>query len=261
MKIKKSLIIMISITALIFSIFTVKALNYNKKSKAIDFFDKKIVLSHYDTKVYDSENGKKTFSIYHDNNDNEYIYNGEKIIGFLKNISVDVNKMKNFDSNKIDKNKLLSNYEKTANDMLYKITTMNVETDTKMIDDNYKLSYTNYRSDYQELFYTYTKQIDGFDTNDNITISLDLDGNLSSFNAANQGIFDKYDEIKIDRNKVNNFINDRMNSYINEKSDKYKVEYQIINILDGNLVLEIGVGIMKNDSNYSYNSVILYYEI
>ena len=130
-----------------------------------------------------------------------------------------------------------------------------IDSDYTMLND-YELTKTNIVESYGEINYVFTKEIDGYQVNDSITISLDMNGDLVSFVANRQGLFDNYKNITIDDNDVLDFIDDEINT--NYSGVDYVIENQIIDFVNNQLVLANYIRLEY--PNY-ISSTILYYDL
>jgi len=259
MKTKKILILGVSIFVMGVGIFTVKAMNgnVNNNTKTINFIDNKEVSVEYLTTRSIANTGD--LEIYLDDSKNEYVYSNNQLVGYLKNVDLSTKKVQENTKSVTSTKDLLQTYKSISDNLLTQIINSNSKRSVKQ--NEYEINYTHYRDDYREYVYTYTNKIGGYNTNDSITISLDENGELSSFNATRQGMFDQYENIKIDKNDVNTFIENSMVEFLNGTTDTYDVYQQLINFNNGKLVLEIVVEIFHENSEYAYNTTVLKYEL
>lgn len=234
-------------------LFTVHAYNSTSKVKKISLFDNETRTINYSrTEKY----GQKKFEVYLDDEKGEYIFLNDKLTGFLKNVTIEEEKqeeVKKLMANKTTREGLLKSYNEKAQQVVKKVN------DTNSTLNRYDKTNSYYQEGYDEFVYTFTKTIDGYPTNDSITISLDKDGNLSSLNAPRQGLFDKYDNIKINKAEVTNFIEKNMSLDSYSDISNYEVDFEIINLVNDKLVLEIGIELTHKTGAIS--TTILYYEI
>lgn len=234
-------------------IFTVNALNGNDKIETVSLLNNDAILVKY-SKTENYEN--REMKIYLDDEENEYIFSNNKLTGFLKNVKIEEKEHSEIEkimSNEDSKNEMLEKYKEKALEIITNYTK------DKSILDRYDVTDSYYQEDYDELVYSFTKTIDGYVTNDSITISLDINGNLSSLSAPFQGLFDEYENVKIDRNEVDKFVKETMSSKNYNDVESYSVDYEFINIVNEKLVLEIGIKLEHETSGIS--TTVLYYEI
>lgn len=248
MKLKNIFIPMIMIVVFCIGILTIRAMELNKLVKTVNLPKGNTVEIKY---VSNEKIDSKTIQLYKDQNENEYLFLDNELIGYFKEVDItSPNSIAKLNSETINDKK--ENYEAIAFDIAKEI--VNKE---KTSFADYKLTSNNYVTSYGEFSYTYSKFIDGYITTDSITILLDNNGNLSSFTASRQGIFDKYKDIKIDKEKVNNFIVEEMKkNYSN--IENYKVQNQFITFTNEKLTLEIQVELEHTSNEFSLISLYYY---
>lgn len=246
---KKNIIIVVLIT--IFGIgITVSALSNSKLTKDIMFLNNDKVHLSYDS-TFNVEGDVLT--VYSDSNDSDYYFNSDnELVGYFKknlltNEKVSITK-KIIEENNINEDTYISLATEFAKSVI---------STSKTSFSEYILTNTSYIESYNEFSYVYTKTIDGYKTNDSITISLDVNGNLSSFVANRQGYFDNYKYITIDESLVSRFVEEIMKANYNYFN--YNIEDLLINFIDNKLVLQIYICIELEENIYS--STILYYEL
>lgn len=204
------------------------------KQKSIDFLDKKVNI-----KLSTKEKAKSNIlSIYTDDNNNEYIFKNEKIVGYFQN--------KKIDSKASLDNKAKANfdYREKADKFAQEIVDNNLTSFEK-----YQFAGQTYVESYDEINYLYVKTINGFITNDSINVALNTDGTLASISAPFQGIFDN---LKVSKNyrDVEEYVNNYMEKNYNNLS--YKIIDLIIDLDDNNnAAIRVCVEIEENGSFYT----------
>lgn len=242
---KKYIVLLVCCFALLgMGIMTIKAYS-SRNIKTVKLYNSDLAEINYLRK----ENmGDLAIDIYTDYNNNEYLYMDDDLVGFIKYDKVDVIKNEISEDSKKEK---LEKYKSIASE----IANYFIDND-KTTFEKYTLSNAKYIDSYGELSYTYVKRIDGYDTLDAIKVSLDQNGNLVSFIANRQGIFNKYDEIKIDKQEVEKYITKEMNQ---RSIKKYEVQQEFISILKNKPVLEIIV--LEEVETNKYDIISLYYNL
>ena len=123
--------------------------------------------------------------------------------------------------------------------------------------DKYELTKIDYVESYNEINFVYTKHIDGYKVNDSITVSVDLNGEVVSFVANRQGMFDNLTEININETELNDYILAEIEKEF--KYTDYEIFSQLIDNVDGKIVLANYIKIVLEDGTST--STIVYYEI
>lgn len=215
-----------------------------EQSKKINFLDNNDITLTYQK----SQQGYQlTADIYTDNQNNEYIYQGNKLTGFLR------------DYKSVNNTRLDTNIERleqsTIRDIAKNIIPKLLDIDLK----KYDLVNELYVESYDEYVFTFTKTINGYKTTESISISFDSYANLSSFSAPRIAMFDRFENIEIDEKDVNDFID----NYMNETYDfiKYEVEDKILNVIEGKPILECYIVIKLNGDNFNpiTTDILVYY--
>lgn len=254
---KNKLKIFLLITLLVVGFSTVSAIS-KPKNKTISFYnEEKIELTHY-KKMNVSGN---TSSIYKDSKDNQYIYNSnDKLVGYIKEraITKDNNDKQKLKKNKVSSESIASDFS-ANNDLKSKINEFvkSIIDTEKTSFDKYELTKIDYVESYDEINYVYTKHIDRYKVNDSITVSVDLNGDIVSFVANRQGMFDNLTEININEAELNNHILMEIEKEF-EYTD-YEIFSQLIDHVDGEIVLSNYIKIVLEDG--TSNSTIVYYKI
>ena len=220
------------------------------KNKKINFLDKNNI------EVEINSANKNSFGdellTYQDDNKNDYIFKNDVLVGYVNNNnSKDDNIITVVNMNTINSN--LNNYSQIASKYLTSLLNENI---TNIKD--YTLIDAKYLESTDEYSYVFGKKLNGYLVNDGIIISINSDKELVSFSAAQQGLFDKYNEIQIDDIKVSNFIEKEM-SIEKEQNIEYTIDKQFLNIVDNKLVLQIGMTL--NHNNKYYSTKTLYYNV
>ena len=265
MKKFRTLIIAGTIVSLIsYGIFSANALQSHKMIRSLSTFSESEEISVKLSKIEKFDN--KKFEIYEDTTQNKYIYLNNELVGYYRDSSNSITLKTTNDTTHVasenNENKI-AEYRNLAEDITKKI--INTE---KTNISNYELTDSYFHESYNEYVYTYTKLIDEYFTNDSITVSLDTNGEISSLSAPRQGMFNKYNNVKIDKKAVSDFIEQEVNKFVAEKSteeeltkdtfEDYTVNNEFINIVNDKLVLEIFVGLGFEEHR---ETIILYYEI
>jgi len=199
-------------------------------TRQINFMDKDVELK-LDTKNIASK--LDDISVYTDLENNEYVFKDGVMVGFLKER----------DLSKIKSTKTSHSY---ASEEKKEINKLNVDNFVKSIIneditsfDEYKFEGVKYIYDYDEIDYTYTKYIDGIRTNDSIVVSLDSEGQVVSYIANRQGIFNNLKLLE-EEEKIDKYILHQVESnYRNATS--YKIENKLIDFIDGRYVISYDV--------------------
>lgn len=150
------------------------------------------------------------------------------------------------DLSSIEEDDLLKKHEKTAYDFI--TNTLNLKNEI----DKYTLSSANYVSSYNELSYSYCKTISGINTTDCIHMSLDLNGEISSYSISNQNVFDSILDKDIDMDCVNSFIKSEVDKkYGNVDYEKF---FFTIKKEKDNFIIECNIAITHPDGMRSGES-------
>lgn len=239
----KKLIIPITIISIFGMSINVLAANNSKEyKKDIEFMKENVSVELSKTRNVDIGN----FQVYKDSQNNEYIYKNQKLVGYFSDKEIkeeNNNQRKSISINKIDYTKIAENYAKEFID---------VESTSF---EKYQFEKSDVVSDYNEINYTYTKFINGFKTNDSITVALNFDGTLASVSASRQGLFDNL-VILATKDEVQNYVDD----YMKEKypSFEYKVSRVIVDYIDDKYVISNFVVINNEEEVFTEQ---VYYEL
>lgn len=183
--------------------------------------------------------------IYVDKDKNEYLQKSGTIIGFIKKINEEKpieSKIKNVEIDEKMALKIASEYAKSNVYGFERYTTLGV-----------KLCST-----YNEYQVYFNQMIDNYLTMDQIYITIDKSGNITSFLADKQGMFDKYQEINIEENLVNEKIKEFVNNKYGQELRNYKINSKTLKMKDEKLVLECMIEI-ETDNNADYLEGLDYY--
>lgn len=176
--------------------------------------------------------------IYIDKNENEYLQKSGVTVGFIKAMEVEKQIEDKLREVEIDEKAALEiaiEYGKNNVDEFEKYTTLGVK-------------FCNTYNEYQVYF---NKMIDNCLTMDQIYITINKLGNITSFLADKQGMFDKYQGINIEENLVNERIEEFVNNKYGQELKKYKMNSKTLKMKNEKLVLECMVEIETHkDTNY-----------
>ena len=245
----KKLILFVGFCIFSLGIIGVSASN-EKNTKTVTLFENQPISVNLEKSIV--KNNLHS-NIYKDEDENEYIYVDDKLVGFIKDreISSETNTINMQNVSQASANSIISSNSQKVMNLAENI----IDSDYTMLSD-YELTKTNIVESYGEINYVFTKEIDGYQVNDSITISLDMNGDLVSFVANRQGLFDNYKNITIDDNDVLDFIDNEINT--NYSSVDYVIENQIIDFVNNQLVLANYIRLEY--PNY-ISSTILYYDL
>lgn len=199
----------------------------------------------------------ENLSVYEDSNNNQYYFDeNNNLVGYYRKANTSKPyamkaSLKEAKTNEFKKKSAEIGKQLIMNNNAKKIN--NTKSDYL---DKYELINYGYVESYNEYVYTYSKIIDGYNTNDSFTISLDQNGELMSFVSNRQSMLDNYDKIKIDKDDVKKFIENEMSNF--EFVELAKPTYTI-DFIDHKLTLQIFIGYKNNLGIWS--STILNYEL
>ncbi len=180
--------------------------------------------------------GKK-FDMYSDEKGANYIFEGDKLTGFLRNRKIEgpVNK-----NDKITDEKIINMTKKLGLKILSQF-------DRKF--DGYKVGKVRYTKSYGEYEVVFTKYIGDYKTNDSFSASFNNSSELENFSAHDIGLYDKVDAKKLDKAKINNYVKQKINKkYPNAK---FEIDSQYLNYVDSKIYVQSDVGIEDNGINKS----------
>ncbi len=239
----KKLIISMTVISIFGISINVLASNISQEyNKDIEFMDENVSVKLSKTRNADIGN----FQVYKDSQNNEYIYKNQKLVGYFSDKEIkeeNNNQRKSISLNEIDYTKIAENYAKEFID---------VESTSF---EKYQFEKSDVVSDYNEINYTYTKFINGFKTNDSITVSLNFDGTLASVSASRQGLFDNL-IILATKDEIKNYVDNYMSE--NYPSLEYKVSSSIVDYIDNKYVISNFV-VINNDGEIFTDTV--YYDL
>ena len=225
--IKKSILPILAISICILSVYIVTNVSAVSKNielhKDIDIGDNVINLD-YESNIK-SSNGEELL-IYNDNDKNQYIIKDNNIVGYLQNKKITrkeseaFNKVK-YSTDDIKVMPLLSNIK----------------------FDDYKLESINYVESYNETYYTYFKYINNIKVNDNVVVSFNDDGTMSSYSAPRQDFFDNL-KTNITSEKIKKYVETEVARY---NSKKYELEAMYIDYRDGKYVVVCDVALYYDE--------------
>lgn len=238
------------VCASIFSVGVIVANASNDKiTKTVTLIENQPISIQYKTRI---NKNNMVSDIYADNQDNQYIYVDENLVGFIKDRNLKENNQISRQSMTVNQaNILISQNRLNVTNFARNI----IDTNHTSLND-YQLTKTNFVESYDELNYVFTKEIDGYKVNDSITISTDLNGEIVSFVANRQGDFDNYKNMTIDDEDVLDFIESEITT--NYDNVDYVIENQIIDFVDNKLVL---ANYIKLEYPDYISSTILYYDL
>lgn len=198
-----------------------------KKQKLENFFGADESISY---KKSISNDDTIISDIYEDANSNQYIYDGDELVGFLKGKKED-KILKKQSSEKVlsldeEANKI---FKELAGDR----------------ENLYVLTKKSYVDSYDEYTYTYVRMINNIKTNDTIYISFNSNGVLMSFSKDRAGLFDNL-SVKIDEQEALELIkNQVLDKY---KSNDYDINDKFIDYVNDTFVISYYVGIQLSDN-------------
>lgn len=217
-----------------------KAINKN-----IQLDDENINLTY----AYSITNSEKELDMYLDNNDNtEYIFDGNDVVGFIKDVNLSsINVVNSASTESV----------KTQGQIL----NIGIEYLSKAIEnfEEYELVSINYISSYNEYAITYMNKCSGYNTSDTAQINITPVGEIVSFCANNQGMMKEYEDsnILIDQMQNNAFIEETLNTEF-ENIDKYEIEDKILTKVDGKLAMQYYIALEYENNDYDSAVIICY---
>lgn len=198
-------------------------------------------------------NGGMVSKIYKDSNKDQYIYDTDgKMVGYLKDRKITKDNNKVMSKSQV-KNSLTNENLKAK---VYQFAKSIVDTSKTSID-KYELTKIDYVESYNEINFVFTKTVDGYKVNDSITISTDLNGEIVSFVANRQGLFDHIKEINVDEKELDQYITKVVNSEY--KCSDFEVFSRLVDYVDGKIVISNYVKLIYDDG--MQDATIVYYEI
>lgn len=215
--------------------------NSTEKNKNIKINDEEINLEYKETRnnlnVYANEN----------NNVEEYIFKDEKLIGFFKPTEI----------SKIRSSDIEINTE-SAQKIAQKFGEDNIEDFNK-----YEMISTNYIESYSQYNIRYMRKLKGIETRDVVEINVRKNGEIASFSAVNQGIFEEYEDSEIDAELINTLCLKAIQNKYRERIKRTEIEQQYLKISDEKLVVQTDIGVFLNDDKLTeiYECESLIYEI
>lgn len=199
--------------------------------------DNSFISLKLDQKVFANS---KNYDVYVDNNKSEYLFENEMLVGYVKNVDLSEEKIKM--SKEQFKNKKLSNstnpYQDIAN-----ATALNLLPNGYSLSD-YELKSVKFVDSYNEFVYNYVKHIGRYESNDSITIGIDLNGNVTSTLILDIGKYDNIDVSSIDEEDLNKFIKSNMARL--HGNAEYEVENMVITTYDSKSVINIYIRYSEN---------------
>lgn len=178
--------------------------------------------------------------IYISNNNDEYIYKDDKLVGFIKDI----------DKNDLDMPVLdIKIAEKVANKFL-KENISNFE--------KYEFISSNYVKSYAQYSFAYMNKLNDFDTNDLIYIYVNNAGEVASYSAFKQREFEKYKDLKIDVDMIKSLITDKIKDEYNDNYIHVEFNYCFLNIINDKLVFQCDIKIELKDNTEGIFDTIIY---
>lgn len=188
--------------------------------------------------------------IYTNENEDEYIYSDDKLVGFIK---------------KVDLESIQSEHDKidleAAKKIADKFGKENIENFNK-----YQIKSSNYIESYNEYNIVYMYSINGIETQDFVKINVNDFGEVVSFAALHQGEFEEYKNLKINTEDINNKLLEEVQDKYGEAIKETKIEEQFLRIVDNELFLQSSIKVILNETNLdgtknNTNFEVLMYEI
>ena len=90
--------------------------------------------------------------------------------------------------------------------------------------------------------FSFVKSINGFNTNDTLSIAIDRDGKIKSYTGNRQGIFDNL-TVNADRSDIEKFIDEKVNSRYKNQTVKYNVNSMTIDKKKNKFYIRCFVGV------------------
>ncbi|MEE0523744.1 MAG: hypothetical protein UC384_08055, partial [Lachnospira sp.] len=90
--------------------------------------------------------------------------------------------------------------------------------------------------------FSFVKSINGFNTNDTLSIAIDRDGKIKSYTGSRQGIFDNL-TVNADRSDIEKFIDEKVNSRYKNQTVKYNVNSMTIDKKKNKFYIRCFVGV------------------
>lgn len=244
---KKIKIIIILVMGAIFLIASIVIMTGRIKfNKTIDFLGENNIRILYSS----SASFSARLDVYFDKKGNQYIFEKNFLVGYIKNNSVDDSSENLLNTNleKSDKELDETELENKAYEYFVELIA-----DKKRIE-TYKLKSKNHAESSDEYRYTFTKYVAKYKTNDFISIEVDSLGKLLSYIAQNQGEFDDIDIVNVSEEKLEAFVKDKVQSKYGNV--KYEIEDYVIDIVDKNPKFKIYVGIYPE--GYNTTEILIY---
>ena len=215
---------------------------FNEKTIQLD--SKDITLNY----TYSVKNSEKELDIYVDPGSTEYVFDDDKMVGFIKDVNLVQNDKKNI---------VCANSTKSQGQIL----DIAIGYFSEYINnfEEYELISIQYISSYNEYSITYMNKCNGYNTFDTAQINITPNGEIVSFCANNQGIMAEYENsnIIIDQKKNCNFIENTLNNKFGNYS-KYEINDKILTKIDNKLAIQYYIS-LELDGNYNDSAVIICY--
>ncbi|MCL2860723.1 MAG: hypothetical protein FWF46_09360 [Oscillospiraceae bacterium] len=205
----------------------------NKKDKSINVNKKGKQIKYKETKM-----GK---DVYVSDNDEEYIYKDDNLVGFMEYTDIDNVQLPELN---------IEIAQKVADEYLKE----NIENYQK-----YELIYSHYTPSYATHTFIYMNKLNGLDTSDTVRIEVDNASNIVSLAAFNQGEFEKYKDTVIDMKVIEPALTEMIKNKYGNDYVSSEITYYCLTIIEDKLFLQVDVSIVVNTlENIKVSDVIMY---
>lgn len=194
--------------------------------------NKNIMINDEEIKVEYLES-KRDKNIYISEDNNEYIFDEEKLVGFIKEIEISEKQNRNV---KIEIEKAKEIAENFGKDNIQDF-------------EKYEIVYFDYVETYNEYSIKYMRKLNGLMTQDVIKINIDEFGEIVSFAALHQGEFDKFNDLVIEVEAINSIVINSIKNKYGEEIKETEIEAQFLRVIDNKLVLQTEVKIIYQSEN------------
>ena len=259
MKSKTGKIIAVIIFVIILSIIQISmvfAKNYTTKGKILENSNNDLSDTHIKLNVGDKtinvmgnnikvqyEYSVDNIDVYKDINETEYLQKNGKIVGFIRPMNQNVEQFNNDKS--IDENEAKNIVNEYAKNNVYDF-------------EQYTFLEVKFNGEYNEYQVYYNKKIGNCLTMDLIYATVDLKGNITSFLADKQGMFDSYKGIEINEEEIEVKLDDIIIQKYKEQLKKWTLKDKTFKIKNNKLVLECIIEVNLNN-NYKFLEGLDYY--
>ncbi|MCL2859116.1 MAG: hypothetical protein FWF46_00805 [Oscillospiraceae bacterium] len=122
----------------------------------------------------------------------------------------------------------------------------------------YTLLSDNYDDTIEQHTVVYMHKIQGYNTIDQITVFVDNYSEIKSFVAYYQDALDKYENISINKDDINNAVEEEIKSKYNDTLVKSSISSENLSIIDNKCVMIIGVDVQyKAEATYENGDQII----